>query len=285
MRVVGLVSSPRKGGNSELAVKEMLNCLPEDWEKVMLRLNELNIEDCNACYKCVPTGAKCPIRDDLDQIIRNIKHSDKVIIAFPAYIFTAPGPVKTIMDRLISITSDHRSFPKSDCVMVLPYGMAEWEGLVKEDAVILANKLHLNLLEARPILATLPGDAVQGENLEIIRGLARMLEEGSNDNAPAKPADAPLECPHCSATALKIYADGHLRCGVCGGFSQLDTSGGTIAVTAGESDYTGHFSEKSLDDHVDYLDEKKRLFIQNVKSIKELQARYDEPDRWWKPKE
>ncbi len=35
MRVVGLVSSPRKGGNSELAVKEMMNCLPADWEKVI----------------------------------------------------------------------------------------------------------------------------------------------------------------------------------------------------------------------------------------------------------
>ena len=43
MRVVGLVSSPRKGGNSEIAVKEVLRQLPEDWEKEMIRINELNI--------------------------------------------------------------------------------------------------------------------------------------------------------------------------------------------------------------------------------------------------
>ena len=34
MRVVGLVSSPRRGGNSELAVKEILSRLPEDWKRI-----------------------------------------------------------------------------------------------------------------------------------------------------------------------------------------------------------------------------------------------------------
>lgn len=285
MRVVGLVSSPRKGGNSELAVKEIMNCLPADWEKVMLRLNELNIEDCNACYKCVPSGAKCPIKDDLDLIIRNIKHSDKVVIAFPAYIFTAPGPVKTIMDRLISITSDHRTFPKSDCVMVLSYGMDGWDGMIKEDAIVLANKLHLNLLDARPILATLPGDSVQGENLEIVRGLAKMLEEGRNDIPVPGPdaADSPLTCPHCSSTAMKIYPGGRLRCSVCGGTSSLHAGDGGFSVSADAEDHPGYFTEQSLDEHVDYLTEKKNLFIQNVRSIKELQAGYEEPDRWIHP--
>lgn len=287
MRVAGFVSSPRKGGNSELAVKEMMNCLPDDWEKVMIRLNDLDIHNCTACYRCIPEGSKCAIRDDLNLIIRNIKHSDKIIIAFPAYIFTAPGPVKTIMDRLISITSDYRSFPKSDCVMVLPYGMAGWDGLIKEDAIILANKLHLNLLEARPILATLPGDSVQGKNLDVIHGLARMLETGRRDDGPAEgnPAAEPLACPHCSSTAMKIYPDGRLRCSVCGGTSRLESSNAGLAVQSAESDHPGYFTAKSLDEHVEYLTEKKNLFIKNVKSIKQLQAGYEKPDRWWKDPE
>ncbi len=287
MRVLGLVSSPRKGGNSELAVKEMMNCLPADWEKVMLRLNELNIQNCNACYKCLPAGAKCPIDDDLDFLIRNIKHSDKVIIAFPAYIFTAPGPVKTILDRLLSIAADHRTFPKSDCVMVLSYGVEGWDGMIKEDAIVLANKMHLNLLEARPILATLPGDSVQGDNLEILRGLARMLEEGRSDiqlPGPA-PADRPLTCPHCSSTAMKIYPDGRLRCSVCGGSASLTLEDGRFTVNADESDHKGFYTEEALDEHIRLLTEKKNLFIQNVKSIKALQAGYAEPDRWIRPKE
>ena len=56
MRVVGLVSSPRRGGNSELAVKEILSRLPEDWEKNMIRLNELDIKYCRACYACLRRG-------------------------------------------------------------------------------------------------------------------------------------------------------------------------------------------------------------------------------------
>ena len=93
MRVCGFVYSPRREANSELAVKEIMKQLPDDWEKVMVRLNDLDIKPCQACYHCVPRGSHCAISDDLDVIIRNVKHSDRIIIAFPTYIFTAPGPV------------------------------------------------------------------------------------------------------------------------------------------------------------------------------------------------
>ena len=72
MRVVGLVSSPRRGGNSELAVKEVLSRFPDDWEKTMIRLNELNINLCKACYGCLPEGTKCKVSDDLDFLVRHI---------------------------------------------------------------------------------------------------------------------------------------------------------------------------------------------------------------------
>lgn len=282
MRVIGFVSSPRQGGNSELAVKEMMRCLPDDWEKVMLRLNELDIADCRACYRCVPEGAKCVIKDDLDKIIRNIKHSDKVIIAFPAYVFSAPGPVKTIMDRLISLTSDHPNFPKSDCVMVLPYGMKEMEGMFREDALVLANKLHLNVLAAETMLATLPGDSVQGENLEMLHRLADLLVSGDASDAPAQEM---LTCPHCSSGVLKVYPNGRIRCGVCGGTSTL-VQGETLSLTTDDSDLPSYFTPARMDEHTQYLDDKKNLFIKNVKHIKELQASYADMDLWWHdPKE
>ena len=49
MRVLGIISSPRKGGNSELAAKEILRSLPEEWEKAMVNLYDLNIKNCTAC--------------------------------------------------------------------------------------------------------------------------------------------------------------------------------------------------------------------------------------------
>ena len=49
MRVLGIISSPRKGGNSELAVKEILKTLPDSWEKAMININDLEIKTCTAC--------------------------------------------------------------------------------------------------------------------------------------------------------------------------------------------------------------------------------------------
>ena len=281
MRVIGFVSSPRKGGNSELAVKEIMRCLPEDWEKVMLRLSDLNIENCRAYYRCLPTGSKCAISDDLDQIIRNIKHSDKVIFAFPTYIYTAPGPVKKIMDRLLSVMSDRELFPGSDCVMVLPYGIEGWDGLIKEDAIALANVLHLNLLEATPIHATLPGDSVVGENLDTLHRLAGLLIDG-HAGAPRPTSDA-LECPHCSSTALKVRPDGNVCCAICGGISHLQgTPDKGFSLHTVENDFKGHFTAESFRIHIETLTEKKALFLKNLKSIQKIQAEYAGDDLWWK---
>ena len=52
MRVLGIISSPRRGGNSELAAKEILNTLPDSWEKAMININDLDIKTCTACYAC-----------------------------------------------------------------------------------------------------------------------------------------------------------------------------------------------------------------------------------------
>lgn len=282
MRVCGLVYSPRREANSELAVKEILNQMPEDWEKVMINLGKLDIKPCKACYACVPQGSHCVIKDDLDVIIRNIKHSDRIVIAFPAYIFTAPGPVKMIMDRLLSVTSDYPKWPHPypSCVIVTPYGMDGWEGMVKEDAIAFANKLHLNVLAVQPMLATLPADSVRGDNLETLHRLAKLLIKGKKTD---KPSSEFLECPVCTSTALKITFDGAVKCAVCGATGSIGRANGGYAIGQSEEDSGGYFTEKALDNHTRYLGDKKILFRNTKDIIQEIQAEYREKDYWWKP--
>ncbi|MBR2736978.1 MAG: flavodoxin family protein [Firmicutes bacterium] len=281
MRVCGFVYSPRREANSELAVKEIMKQLPDDWEKVMVRLNDLDIKPCQACYHCVPRGSHCAISDDLDVIIRNVKHSDRIIIAFPTYIFTAPGPVKMIMDRLLSVTSDYPDWPHPypSCVVVTPYGMAEWEGMVKEDAIAFANKLHLNVLAVQPMLATLPADSVRGDNLETLHRLAKLLEKGKKSDQPS--ADF-LECPSCTSTALKVRPDGTIKCAVCAATGTLKRMGKGFIIEQGDGDSAGYFTERALDNHTQYLSDKKILFRNTKDIIKEIQSNYKEPEYWWK---
>ena len=64
-KVLGLIASPRKGGNSELAVREMMRRFPDDWEKGMIRLTDLDIAYCRACYACLSKGKGCVLEDDM----------------------------------------------------------------------------------------------------------------------------------------------------------------------------------------------------------------------------
>lgn len=73
MRVLGIISSPRRGGNSELAAKEILNTLPDSWEKAMININDLDIKTCTACYACVPQGSLCKLKDDLGLSRRQVR--------------------------------------------------------------------------------------------------------------------------------------------------------------------------------------------------------------------
>lgn len=280
MRVVGLVSSPRKGGNSEIAVKEIMRQLPEDWEKEMIRINELDINYCTACYGCVPEGAKCRQKDDFNWLVEKVKEADKVVIAAPAYILGCHTAIKVVMDRLISIVADYGSFKKADCVIVSPYGYYGWDGMVKEDMQLFAKKLHLNVIGHEVMLATLPGDTVKGENLEKLTGLAALLVNGLEGEV--KHTSDGVECPICASTGWAIKPDGSVRCMVCGVEGKLMHGPGGLNFQY-DPDFNHRFTNKALDDHVQYLVDKKDLFLATRGEVKAIQGEYAPLDWWVKP--
>lgn len=288
MRILGIVSSPRRGGNSELAVKEILSAFPGE-ERVMIDLNSLDLQNCRACYSCVPLGKKCRIRDDLEFIIRNIKHSDKVVIAAPTYLLGTHTAVKRAMDRLISIVGDYPKFNETDCVIVNPYGYLDWEGSAREELILFAKKLHLKVLAAETILATLPGDSVKGENLDKLHRLAELLKAGEPDPEMGASRQTVcgrrlLTCPNCGSSLLQIMPSGGVRCNLCGSMMKLKQGSDGLDLEH-DSGWEHHFTHKSLDDHVDYLMEKKQLFLDSREEIKALQEKYAEMDWWFTPEE
>lgn len=280
MRVLGIISSPRRGGNSELAAKEILNTLPDSWEKAMININDLDIKTCTACYACVPQGSLCKLKDDLGFLVEQVRQADKVVVAAPAYMLGGHTTIKRVLDRLISLVSEYRNFGPADCVIAVSYGFDGWEGMSKEDLVLFARKFHCNVIGTELMLATLPGDSVKGENLQKLRRLASLLENGSK-GLPALTSEA-LECPFCSSTALHIHPDGKIRCCVCAGEGKLVPGENGLKMDYDPS-FNHHLTHRSLDIHADYLAEKKQLFLDTRKEIKELQAKYTDLDWWVRP--
>jgi multimeric flavodoxin WrbA len=102
MKVVGIVGSPRKNGNTELMVKEALFSAEEAGAKVeLVSVVDKNITPCDGCQSCFKTGV-CRIKDDMQPIFGQMESADAIIFSSPVYFGTVSAQAKAIMDRTFS---------------------------------------------------------------------------------------------------------------------------------------------------------------------------------------
>jgi multimeric flavodoxin WrbA len=68
-KILGIVVSPRKLGNSEIMVKEISKHVEVPHELNLIRLSDFNIQSCRGCYQCLFKEGKCVLDDDLYEIL------------------------------------------------------------------------------------------------------------------------------------------------------------------------------------------------------------------------
>ena len=102
MKILGIVGSARKLGNTEILVKEALKAAQEEKATVsIIRLTDLHIEPCDGCMACViERGTGCPKKDDVRFLVELLKDSDGLILGAPSYLGRPPGTWAMIEDRL-----------------------------------------------------------------------------------------------------------------------------------------------------------------------------------------
>ncbi len=99
MKVLGIMGSPRVGGNSDILLDEALAGAKNtgaDIEKIIL--NKLKISGCHDCKKCNETGI-CVIKDDMPGIHKKILESDAIIHSCPVYFWAMTAQMKAYLDR------------------------------------------------------------------------------------------------------------------------------------------------------------------------------------------
>jgi multimeric flavodoxin WrbA len=99
VKVVGIVGSPRKNGNTEYLVGHALRAIAEEGiDTELIRLAGLEIQPCTACMAC-SKEERCSIDDDLFPVYLKMKEADGIIIASPVYYGSATSLVKALMER------------------------------------------------------------------------------------------------------------------------------------------------------------------------------------------
>ena len=100
MKVVGIVCSPRKQGNTEILVEEALAAAREAGaETEIILVAGKNIAPCDACLSCRKTGV-CSIKDDMQPIYQQLEAADGIIFGTPVYLCSVTAQAKTVMDRM-----------------------------------------------------------------------------------------------------------------------------------------------------------------------------------------
>jgi multimeric flavodoxin WrbA len=108
MKVVGIVGSPRKGGNTEILTAYTLKAIREEGlETELISLAGLDIKPCNACRAC-DKEERCPIEDDLFPIYLKMKEADSIILASPVYYGSDTSLIKAFMERAGHISHSGR---------------------------------------------------------------------------------------------------------------------------------------------------------------------------------
>ena len=108
MKILGIVCSPRKGGNTEIMVEEALAAAREAGaETELVLVANKNIAPCDACGACRQTGV-CHIKDDMQPIFQQLEAADGIIFGTPVYFANVTAQAKAIMDRMYLYLGDRR---------------------------------------------------------------------------------------------------------------------------------------------------------------------------------
>ncbi|HUT68587.1 MAG TPA: flavodoxin family protein [Dehalococcoidales bacterium] len=99
MKAIGIVGSPRKGGNTEILTAHCLKAIAEEGlETELAPLAGLDIKGCNACGYCYEHDG-CSIEDDLQPVFAKMIKADAIIVASPVYYGSATSLIKGFLER------------------------------------------------------------------------------------------------------------------------------------------------------------------------------------------
>jgi len=274
-KVLGIVISDRRLGNSEVLVKEIMSSIPGECGRELIRLTDFKIEPCKACYRCLQPHQDCAQKDDFNYLMGKIMAADALIIGVPVYILGPHGYYKMLMDRLVGVGNYIEQTRGKPCALVIPYGTIGWTGYTKAASMIMPRLLNMKIVDCWQVHATLPGESLlDSDNIEYARKLGQDLFS-DREYIPGN-----RECCFCGSDILRLLADNRVECPICGAKGRLDHDN---IPNFTDADYF-RFSAHQVEEHFKgWVKEMKSRFAVEKDKLKEAQKDYRDKDWWIRP--
>ncbi len=119
MKILGIVGSPRRRGNTYQMIKWIIDYINEkDVNTEIIALTDFDIRYCLGCSDCMIKG-RCPQKDDVERIHKRMIESNGIIFGAPSYVIDVPAQTKVFFDRSAFICHRPQLIGKL-CIAVSP---------------------------------------------------------------------------------------------------------------------------------------------------------------------
>ncbi len=274
--LLGIIASPRKLGNCELFIKEIHSRLEGGWELRLMRLPELDIRPCRACYQCLFDSMRCPRDDDFLAALDELAAADAYAVAAPAYLLSANGSLKRFLDRGLQFYAMVDRLWAKPAVGVAIAGIEGMEGSTKLNVESFVKMTYGDLRGSAVVYGALPGEVLlKPENRKTAANLARALLALS---PPVKP-EAPV-CPLCGGDTFRLTAGGGIKCMLCSGEGRYGWSEGRLRVEIFPGEHPLFLALEDVIRHAEWLRGMKARFFEKKKELKAVVKGYIGTGTW-----
>lgn len=176
MKVLMINGSPRKGGNTSIALAEMEQVFAKHGiETEVLQIGSMEIRGCMACGYCYKNN-RCAINDLVNEVAVKLEECDGLVIGTPVYYAAMNGTLVSFLDRLFYSTNFNKTMKVGAGIAVARRGglSSTFDQLNKYFTISgmpVASSQYWNSVHGRK-----PGDAAaDAEGLQTMRTLAENM--------------------------------------------------------------------------------------------------------------
>jgi multimeric flavodoxin WrbA len=121
MKILALVGSPRRSGNTDILVEEVLKGAETNGHATeKLRLYDCEILPCIDCHSCKKSefGYNCALSDGMQEIYPKLEAADVIVFATPIYWYGPTAKMKLFLERLRPFIASRKLSGKKGILVV-----------------------------------------------------------------------------------------------------------------------------------------------------------------------
>lgn len=143
-RIVVLVGSMRKGGNTDLLAQAFAEGANKNNTVEIISVADYKVNPCIGCNSCFTReGNQCFQKDDMAEIYKKLKMADVLVIASPVYFYGISAELKAIIDRLHTPMRNEFQIKKLALLLVGAATLPELFDAIKLQYQFVLNFFHL----------------------------------------------------------------------------------------------------------------------------------------------